>query len=195
MDCLGFRCLFSQARVVRSIPVPRMVGRFCAPGLPTGAVAADIFHFNAIDGTDRQAQPTPCAVFFDHGMHVFVAAKNGVSGTHWQAQSTSNAPAFVDPSHLAWRLCAVCGVQWANRSTRDGCEPFNARLTAWRALVDIGGFFSNRFGVMRTIRVPAARALRLRQCGQYAIAQAHVVFREALRVLAGANFLLGVGLF
>jgi hypothetical protein len=47
---------------------------------------------------------------------------------------------------------------------------------------------------MRTIGVPAARALRLRQCGQYAIAQVHVVFREALRVLAGTNFLLGVGL-
>jgi hypothetical protein len=193
--CLGVRCLFSQPRPVRSIPVACMVGSLCAPGLPTGAVAADIFHFNAIDGTDGQAQPTACAVFFDHGMHVFVAAINRVSGTHRQAQRTSNAPAFVDPSHVAWRLCAVCGVQWANRATRDGREPFNARLTAWRTLVDIGGFFSNRFGVMRTIRVPAARALRLRQCGQYAIAQAHVVFREALRVLAGTNFLLGVGLF
>ena len=192
--CLGFRCLFSQARPVRSIPVTRMVGLFCAPGLPAGAVVADILHFNAVDGTDGQAQPTACAVCFDHGMHVFVAAKNGVSGAHWQAQSTSNAPAFVDPSHVACRLCAVYGVQWANRATRDGCEPFNARLTAWRTLVDIGGFFSNRFGVMRTIGVPAARALRLRQCGQYAIAQVHVVFREALRVLAGTNFLLGVGL-
>jgi len=47
---------------------------------------------------------------------------------------------------------------------------------------------------MRTIWVTAARALCLRQCGQYAIAQAHVVFRGALRVLAGASFLLGVGL-
>ena len=172
-----------------------MVGLIRAPGLPTGQVASDIFHFNAIDGTDRQAQPTACAVVFNHGMHVFIAAKNGVSGTHWQAQRTSNAPAFVDPSHVAWRLCAVCGVQWAKRATRDGCEPFNASLTAWRTLVDIGGFFSNRFGVMRTIRVPAARALRLRQCCQYAIAQAHVVFREALRVLAGTNFLLVAGLF
>jgi len=195
MVSLGFRGLFSQARPVRSIPVPRMVGLFCTPGLPTAEVASDVFHFNAIDGTDRQAQSTACAVFFDHGMHVFVAAKNSVSGTHRQAQRTSNAPAFVNPSHVAWRFCAVCGVQWDNRAARDGCEPFNARLTAGGALVDFSSTFCNRFGVMRTIRVTAARALRLRQCGQYAIAQAHVVFREALRVLAGTNFLLGVGLF
>jgi hypothetical protein len=150
---------------VRSIPVTRMVSLFCTPGLPTREIAADLFHFNAIDRTDGQAQTTACAVFFDHGMHVFVAAINRVCGTHRQAQGTANAPAFVDPSHVAWRLCAVCGVQWANRATRDGREPFNARLTAWRTLVDIGGFFSNRFGVMRTIRVPAARALVSRDTG------------------------------
>ena len=195
MVCLDFRGLFGQARPVRSIPVPRMVGRFCAPGLPTGAVAADIFHFNAIDGTDWQAQPTACAVFFDHGMHVFVAAKNGVSGTHRQAQSTPNAPAFINPSDLAWRLNAVCRIQWANRAARDGGQSFNARLAAWRTLVDFSRTFCNRFGVLRTIWKTATCALRLRQCGQYAITQAHEVFRGALRVLAGTSFLPGVDLF
>ena len=195
MVCLDFRRLFSQARPVRSIPVTRMVGLFCAPGLPTGAVAADIFHFNAIDGTDGQAQPTACAVFFDHGMHVFVAAINRVSGTHRQAQRTSNAPAFVDPCHLAWRLHAVGRVQCDDRAARDGGQSFNPSLAPGGALVDFSRTFCNRLGVMRTIWVTAARALCLRQCGQYAIAQVHVAFRGALRVLAGASFLLGVGLF
>ena len=128
-------------------------------------------------------------------MHVFVAAINRVSGTHRQAQRTSNAPAFVDPCHLAWRLHAVGRVQCDDRATRDGGQSFNPSLAPGGALVDFSRTFCNRLGVMRTIWVTAARALCLRQCGQYAIAQAHVVFRGALRVLAGASFLLGVGLF
>jgi hypothetical protein len=67
---------------------------------------------------------------------------------------------------LAWCFHAVGWVEFANGSPRDGSQAFNANLTAWRALVDFSGAFSNGFGVMRAIRVSAARALRLRQCGQ-----------------------------
>jgi hypothetical protein len=85
-------------------------------------------------------------------------------------------------------------IQCDYRAARDGGQSFNPSLAPGGALVDFSRTFCNRLGVMRTIWVTAARALCLRQCGQYEIAQAHVVCRGALRVLAGASFLLGVGL-
>ena len=143
-----------------------MRGLLVTPCLPTGAVAADIFHFNAIDGADRQAQPASCAVLLDHRMHAFMAAKNGVCGAHRQTQGAAYAPTFVDPRDLAWSLYAVGRVEFANGSPRDGGQAFNAILTTRRTLVDFSGAFCNGFGVMRAIWVPATRTLRLRQCGQ-----------------------------
>lgn len=172
-----------------------MRGLLVTPCSPTCELAADIFHFNAIDGTDGQAQSTPSAVLLDHRMHAFMTAKNGVCGANRQTQSATYAPTFVDPCDLAWRLHAVGRVELANGSPRDGSKPFNAHLTAWWTLVDFSNAFCNGFGVVRAIRVTATRALRLRQCGQKAFAQVHVVLREALPVLVGTNFLLGIGLF
>lgn len=143
-----------------------MLGLLVTPCLPTGAVAADVFHFNAIDGTDGQAQPTSCAVLLDHRMHAFMAAKNGICGAYRQTKGTTNAPTFVDPRNLAWRLLAVGRVEFANGPPRDGGQALNAILSTGRALVDFSGAFCNGVGVMRAIRVAATRALRLWQCGQ-----------------------------
>ena len=172
--CRSLGCLQAfAAQAFRALGIPQtcMFGLICRPGGPSGG-RTNIHQRNAVDRANRHAQRTTGAVRGNHGMHELVGTQNGVGRAGIDAQRAANAPVFVDARQSARRLAAVDWVQRAQRLPRDMRQPGNAFGPPRRALVNAGRTRSNGLGITGAVRVPAPRALGLRQGGINARCQA-----------------------
>ena len=174
--------------LTRFIAGARLLCQLRRPSVPSRAIARNGQHFNAIDGAHGQAQIAASASRFNHGVHHFVAAQNGVCGANFEAQRTTNAPSFINHGQRHWRLGAVFRVQWRDGLTRDVCQNDNARLTARWALVNGRLIVGDRLCIGLAIWVTASGALRLRQCIVNALRE-RTHLRRAVAFLATTAFL------
>lgn len=117
-------------------------------------------------------------------MHTLVTAHDGIRRAGVDTQGAADTPVLINVNSLAWTLQAKYGVQRLFWPASDVGKAGDTLLTARRTLVDVG--FSCFYGaaVARTVRVPATRALSLRQRIQDAGSQLPVGQRR------GAHFLL-----
>ena len=148
-------------RFVAGARLLRLLGRPCRP---TRSIFRNRPHFNAIDRAHGQAQIATCASRFNHGMHHFVAAQNGIGGANFEAQRATNAPRFIDHGHRHGHLDAVFRVQWCDGLACDAGQQGNALLAARRALVNGHLDFCDGLCIGLAVWITTSRALRLRQC-------------------------------
>ena len=183
------RC--SQTRLSVGITSARSVSRCGTPRIPTAGLTAYVFQQHAVDRTDGQAQLAACAFGFNHGMHAFVRANDGVYRAGVYAQSTAYAPVLVYPNHAARGLHAVIRVKRKIGLRGHHSQAVYAFIAAGRALVDCGLASGDGVRISRAIRVAATRALRLRQYFQDALSQRHCIQAVARRRLpTGADLFL-----
>lgn len=118
---------------------------------------------DAINWTNRNAEFAASALTFDHGVHEFVSADDGIRRTGIDAQRATYTPIFVDPSQLPGAFSAVVGVQFNNGLPSQLGQPSNAFLTAGGTEIDGRFFCGDSSRVRSTIRIATPRTLRLRQ--------------------------------
>ena len=100
---LPFRRLICEARGVSGVTLAiqqRLVG---VPGSRP--------HFDAVDGTGRQAQLATGAAIGEHRVHEFLRADDGVDGTGRQTAGAADAASFIDPGNLRRRFDAMRRIQ------------------------------------------------------------------------------------
>lgn len=145
------------------ISLLRGLGLFGRPSCPTGVHAGGIVGFDAVNRANGQAQFAAGAPPLDDGVHAFVGAHNRVRRAGFDAQSTANAPVFVDPHHGAGRLGAMGSAQRQDGAPSDTGQALDARLAARGALVDVRLAGGNGGSVTLAVGVAAARALGMWQ--------------------------------
>ena len=122
---------------MRFIAVSCHIGIRLRPRLPAGTLARDVFKTDAVNRANRNAQLAAGAVFLDHRVHHFVAAKDGIGRTNRKAQRAAYAPFLSNDGDRAWAFCAVHRVHGQHWPPGDGCQSLNASSASWWALVDV----------------------------------------------------------
>ena len=95
---------------MKVVAFPGRVGLRLRPRAPTGCVARDVFHGDAIDRADRQTQLAAGAIGLDYSVPHLVAAQDGVGRAGGQAQGAANAPVLVNNGDASGPLQTVVGV-------------------------------------------------------------------------------------
>jgi hypothetical protein len=133
--------MFIAFFAMKGIAIQGGIGLFLRPGRPASALARHVFQQDAIDGADGQAQFAAGAQRFNHRMHAFVAADDGIDRAGVQTQRAADAPVFVDKHNGTGRFNAIGGVQRLNGLAGDAAEPLNTFSAAgW--LTDQGVHFA-----------------------------------------------------